>query len=48
MDIEIEKILSQFNQIFIEVLDEDDIELSNETTADDIMCSAVVQKLNNK
>ena len=84
MDIELEKILSQFNRIFIEVLDEDDIKLSTETTAEDIeewdslthiqlvvaiekffeikftsleieqyenvgqMCSAVVQKLNNK
>ena len=33
---QIEDIISQVNQIFIDVLDEDDIVLNYETTADDV------------
>lgn len=32
----IEDVLKQFNQLFIDVLDEDDITLKMDTTADDI------------
>lgn len=36
MDDNIKKVIDQFQEIFIDVLDEDDIVLKAETTADDI------------
>ena len=36
MALDIENILADFNKIFIEILDEEDIVLKYETTADDI------------
>jgi len=36
MDENVKAVMAQFNEIFIDVLDEDDIVLTAETTADDI------------
>lgn len=36
MENNIEDVLKQFNEIFIDVLDEEDIEINESTTADDV------------
>ena len=36
MDEKVKAVMAQFNEIFIDVLDEDDIVLTSETTAEDI------------